>query len=146
MTVEIQTLKTLDLFKEMDSNELGEIAPLMKSMRITEGEVLTRRGDTAHTFFIILEGNFMVYFKSGRAYTLHEQGNIIGMSTVLAPFQYRVTTVALTEGKVLSVPGDKFLEMIQGNSALGDKIMRRLHDIVVQRAPFMQNYQPAADL
>jgi len=136
MSTDIQTLKSLDLFADLNFGELEKIAPLMHSMKIAEGEVLTRKGEPARTFFIVLSGNFMLSFKKDRSFTLHNKGNIIGWSTVVTPFQYRGTAIALTDGLVLSMPGQEFLRLIQSDSTLGDKIMRKINKIVSERMPY----------
>jgi CRP-like cAMP-binding protein len=136
MSTDIQTLKSLDLFADLNFGELEKIASLMHMMKVTEGEVLTRRGEPARTFFIVLSGNFMLSFKKERSFTLHNKGNIIGWSTVVTPFQYRGTAIALTDGLVLSMPGQEFLRLIQSDSTLGDKIMRKINKIVSERMPY----------
>ena len=137
MSTDIQTLKSLDLFAGLNFGELEQIAPLMHLMKVTEGEVLTRRGEPARTFFIILSGNFMLSFNEERSFTVHNKGNIIGLSTVVTPFRYTGTAVALTDGLVLLMQGQEFLRLIQSNSALGDKIMRKINKIVSERMPYM---------
>jgi len=137
MSTDIQTLKSLDLFADLNFAELEQIAPLMHLMKVTEGEVLIRKGETARTFFIILSGNFMLSFKEGRSFTLHNKGNIIGWSTVVTPFRYTGTAIALTDGLVLSMQGQEFLRLIQSNSALSDKIMRKINKIVSERMPYV---------
>ncbi|MCJ7616527.1 MAG: cyclic nucleotide-binding domain-containing protein [Desulfobacterales bacterium] len=136
MSTDIQTLKSLDLFADLNFGELEKIASLMHMMKVTEGEVLTRKGEPARTFFIVLSGNFMLSFKKERSFTLHNKGNIIGWSTVVTPFQYRGTAIALTDGLVLSMPGQEFLRLIQSDSTLGDKIMRKINKIVSERMPY----------
>ena len=137
MSTDIQTLKSLDLFAGLNFGELEQIAPLIHLMKVTEGEVLTRKGEPARTFFIILSGNFMLSFNEERSFTLHNKGNIIGLSTVVTPFRYTGTAVALTDGLVLLMQGQEFLRLIQSNSALGDKIMRKINEIVSERMPYM---------
>jgi CRP-like cAMP-binding protein len=137
MSTDIQTLKSLDLFADLNFGELEQIAPLMHLMKVTEGEVLTRRGEPARIFFIILSGNFMLSFNEERSFTLHNKGNIIGLSTVVTPFRYTATAVALTDGLVLLMQGQEFLRLVQSNSALGDTIMRKINEIVSERMPYM---------
>ena len=136
MSTDIQTLKSLDFFTDLNFGELEKIASLMHMMKVTEGEVLTRKGESARTFFIVLSGNFMLSFKKERSFTLHNKGNIIGWSTVVTPFQYRGTAIALTVGLVLSMPGQEILRLIQSDSTLGDKIMRKINKIVSERMPY----------
>ena len=137
MSTDIQTLKSLDLFADLNFGELEQIAPLMHLMKVTEGEVLTRKGELARTFFIILSGNFMLSFKEERSFTLHNKGNIIGLSTVVSPFRYTGTAIALTDGLVLLMQGQEFLRLVQSNSAIGDKIMRKINKIVSERMSYM---------
>ena len=137
MSVEINIIDSLNLFENLSHAELEEIASLMRRIKVTEGETITRRGDPAHTIFIILSGNFMVFFKDGRAYTLHDKGDVIGLSTVVVPFCYTGTAVALSDGVVLSMPGQELLRLIQSNFVLGDKIMKKINKIIAERIPFV---------
>jgi len=145
MAVEIQTLKSLFLFKDMEPEELELISEIIHPMRVTEGETLTRRGDAAHSIFIIISGNFMVSFAEDRAFTLHKKGEIIGLSTVLSPFRYAGTAVALTDGEVLSVSGQEFNRLIQSNSTLGDKIIKKINKIVKDRMPFAKGQKDSIE-
>lgn len=135
MTTEINILESLGIFEGLNHEELEHLASLMNPVKVKEGETLARRGQTAHTFFVILSGNFMLHFKDGRAVTLHKKGDIMGWSTVVTPFQYRGTAVAMTDGEVLTMSGQEFLRLIQENSALSDKIMRKINDVVTERMP-----------
>ena len=137
MSTDIQTLNSLDFFADLNFDELEQVAPLMHLMKVTEGEVLTRRGEPARTFFIILSGNFMLSFKDERSFTLHNKGDIIGWSTVVTPFRYKGTATALTDGLALSMPGQEFLDLVQSNSAIGDKIMQKINKIVSERMPYI---------
>ncbi|OQY60169.1 MAG: hypothetical protein B6245_02870 [Desulfobacteraceae bacterium 4572_88] len=145
MPTEIQTLQELDIFKGLKHEELGQITSLMHPMRVTEGEVLMRRGNPASTFFVVLSGNFMVHFKNGQAITLHKKGDIMGWSAVITPFQYTGTAVALTDGEVLSMSGGDFMRLIQENAALSDKIMQKINIVVTERTPFISGTKPEKD-
>jgi CRP-like cAMP-binding protein len=136
MSTDVTTLKEIDFFAEIELPDLQQVADRLHPMSVVEGEVLTRRGDLAHTFFIVLEGQFMIYFKQGRALTLHHRGEVIGWSTMVSPFTYTGTAVALTDAMVLSAPGDEMLRLIQANAALGEKIMAKVRAIAAQRMPY----------
>lgn len=138
MATDVQTLQSLELFKELNGDELEKIANLATPFRVQEGEVLTRRNDLAHTLYVVLSGNYMIYFRGGQAFTIHDRGEIIGMATLMTPFYYRGTTVALTEGEVLSIPGDKFQELVQSDSGLAETLMRKLSGLISHRLPFFK--------
>lgn len=137
MTVDIGLIESLDILADLKYVEMEQLTSLMRKMKVTEGEVITRRGDGAHAFFIVLSGDFMVSFNDGRAITLHNKGDIIGCSTVVAPFNYTGTATALTNGEVLSMPGQDFLSLIKSDPALSDKIMKKINMIISERSPFL---------
>ncbi len=146
MPINTITLESIALFDALNPEELKQVQSLACPAQVDEAEILTRIDAPARTFFIILSGNFMISFKGGRAITLHDKGKIMGWSTVFTPFRYKGTTIALTEGEVLSIPGDKLLNLIQSNAALGDKIMKKINAIASERMFFAQNAEPEEDL
>ncbi len=137
MSVDTNIIDSLNLFEDLSHAELEEIASLIRRIRVTEGEAITRRDAPAHTIFILLSGNFMVFFKDGRSYTLHNKGDVIGLSTVVLPFYYTGTAVALSDGVVLSMPGQELLRLIESNPVLSNKIMKKINQIVSARLPFV---------
>ncbi len=146
MPTDTITLESIDLFDALKPEELKQVQSIACPVQVDEAEILTRIDAPSRTFFIILSGNFMISFKGGRAITLHDKGKIMGWSTVFTPFRYKGTTIALTEGEVLSIPGDKLLNLIQSNAALGNKIMKKINTIASERMFFAQNAEPEEDL
>lgn len=142
MPTDTMTLESIDLFDALKPEELKQVQSIARPAQVDEAEILTRIGAPARTFFIILSGNFMISFKGGRAITLHDKGKIMGWSTVFTPLRYKGTTVALTDSEVVSIPGDKFLSLIQSNAALGNKIMNKINAIASERMFFAQSADP----
>ena len=133
---DFQFFKSLDIFQDLSPNELEKIARIVHPMKTREGEEFIRVDEPAETFYVILSGNYMVYFKDGRAFTLHYKGDIVGWSTVVTPFRYVGTVVALTDGDVLTLSGQDFRRLIQQNAVLGGKIMKRIYTVMRERMPF----------
>jgi CRP-like cAMP-binding protein len=136
--IDIQILKSIELFKDLDGGELGQLASILNPVRVTEGETLMRRGEPAQTFYVVLSGNYMVYFKGGQAFTLHKLGDVIGWSTVVTPFYYRATGIALTNGDLLSMSRLEFLRLVQKNAVLSGKIMKKINEVVEKRLYFLK--------
>jgi len=128
-----QEIKRLDIFRDLSSEEWAEVYPLLNCMRTIEGEDLIREGDRAHTFFIILSGHLMIHYRDGRALTVNQKGDIIGWSTVISPFRYTANVTSLTAGELLSIPGERFLELLQGNASLGEKLIKRINETIHHR-------------
>ncbi len=128
-----EELKELKIFSTLLPDEWTEVYPLLNRLKILEGEQLIRQGTRAHTFFVILYGHFMVHYPDGRALTIDKRGDIIGWSSVISPFRYTADVTALTEADVLSIPGAKFLELLQSNAELGDKLVKTINELVHNR-------------
>ncbi|MBF0452976.1 MAG: cyclic nucleotide-binding domain-containing protein [Candidatus Magnetomorum sp.] len=137
MTVE--ELQQLDLFQELSYSEAAKVHAISKTARVNEGEPLFEMGNPAHTFFVILSGDFMIYFCDGTAFTLHQRGEITGWSTVVRPYQYTGTAVALTAGEVLTFDGSELLRLVQGDASLGDKLMGKVYANIGERIAFAQS-------
>jgi CRP-like cAMP-binding protein len=136
MPASLELLRSIELFSTFTQEELEKIAPLVNPMKVMEGEILAKRGYRARTFFIVIKGNFMLSFENGKAITLHNKGDIMGWSTLVAPFQYRGTVIALTKGEVLTLPGQEFYLLLQSESALSSKIMDEINSIIASRTPY----------
>ncbi len=133
-----QLLKKMGLFKELAPKELEQISSIIHPSTVVEGETVIRRGAPAQIFYIVISGDYLVYFKNGRSFTLHYKGDIFGYTTVVTPFKYSGTVVALTDGEVLTISGQDFLRLIQGNSSLGEKIMKTIYQTMSERLPFVK--------
>ena len=126
----------MPLFGDMDADALGKISSLMTYAKVQEGELLTQRGLTAHTFYVILSGNFMISFNEDRAFTLHKKGQIMGWSSVVTPFRYTGTAVALTHGEVLCLSAEAFRELLMGDARISELLMKKINTIVSERMPY----------
>ncbi len=137
MHLDPQNIREIDLFRDLSSGELDKILPVVHPVKIFEGERLIREGDTSQTLYIIISGNYLVYFKDGRSFTLHKKGDMIGWSTIASPFTYHESAVALTDGEALIIPIEEFLYLMQLDSDLGNKITKRVTETVRQRKAFV---------
>ena len=124
MATNRQILSDMELFQGLGREEIGAIAAIMRPQQVKEGEILTKVGDPAHTFYVILSGNYMVHFPDGHAFTLHRPGDFIGWAILVASVRYNGTSVALTDGEVLAMKKADFMRLLQRDLAMGDKIMK----------------------
>ena len=139
MPTEINTLKSIPLFDDLNSDELEILCPIVHQVMVGEGELLTERGMAAHTLYINLSGNVMVSYKGGRAITLHNKGDLVGLSVGIVPSVYKGSAVALTEGELLSISRQDLVDLLQGHNELGDTIMKKVNDVSAERGAIVDN-------
>jgi CRP-like cAMP-binding protein len=133
MSIDAHILKPIDFFVDFKQNELETFAAALKSRTVEAGEVIIEQGTPALTFFIILSGTYEVTFEGGRSNILERMGEVMGWSTVVHPFHYIGTVTAKKDGEVLEISSRNFFELIQGDNALGEKIMKKIDKIASER-------------
>ncbi len=133
MPVEHQLLESLSFFENLQVEELQEFASLLSLMSVKEGDVVIKKGTPALTFYIIFKGVFEISSEDGAAITIDKRGEILGWSTVVAPFQYRGTVTAKKNGELLYISNRDFITLIQGNNALGEKVVRKINKVATER-------------
>ena len=138
MHIDFQNIQEIDIFKDLSPEEFEKVLPIIHPVKIIEGERLIREGDTSQILYIIISGNYMIHFKDGRAFTLHNKGDMIGWTTVAGPFTYHESAVSLTDGEALTIPIEEFLHLMQGDSDLGSKITKKVTEVVRQRIAFIK--------
>lgn len=141
MSVDAHILKPLDFFVDFKQHELEKFAAVLKSRPVDAGEVLIKQGTPALTFFIILSGSYEVFFKKGHSNVLEQTGEVMGWSTVVHPFHYIGTVTARKDGEVLEISSRGFFELIQGDNALGEKIMQKINKIASERRAIAEGSQ-----
>ena len=133
MSIDSHILKPLDFFADFKQHELEAFAAALKSRTVEAGEVIIERGTPALTFFIILSGTYEVNFEADHSIVLDKRGEVMGWSTVVHPFHYIGTVKASVEGEVMEISSRDFFELIQGDNALGEKIMKKIDSIASER-------------
>ncbi len=129
MSVDSHILKPLKFFADFKQHELEAWAAALKSRTVEAGEVIIEKGTPALTFSIILSGTYKAEFEEGRSMMLERKGEVMGWSTVVHPFHYIGTVRAEKEGEVLEISSRAFVELIQADNALGEKVMQKIDKI-----------------
>ena len=141
MSIDAHILKPLEFFSDFKLHELEAWAAALKPRTVEVGEVLIERGTPALTFFIILSGTYEVAFENDRSNILERVGEVMGWSTVVHPFNYIGTVTAKKDGEVLEISSRDFFELIQGDNALGEKIMKKINKIASERRAIAEGSQ-----
>jgi len=144
MPVDVNVLKTISIFEDICEANLHKLSSIICPLRVCEEEMLTRRGIPATNLYIVTSGNFMAFFKGGQSVTLHNKGDVIGWSSIITPFRYKGSSVALTDGEVLCIPSRKLLRLVRENSELATKLIQKINTVIQNRLPFV-NGQPVVE-
>jgi CRP-like cAMP-binding protein len=111
MTVDVERLRRLPLFGELDHHDLSTIAHHVGEVQMSEGELLFEQGSIPYEMFVIEEGTAEVT-KDGEALKTLGPGDVVGEIALLR-FQRRMGTVRVTSPlRAVTVSADN-LQLIE---------------------------------
>lgn len=103
------------------------------------GTVLFRADDDATTMYFIQSGRVAIRVKEGKAektvYTAFE-GDVLGWSTVVLPYQRTATAVVVEKAKVVAINTNKFQNFCEKNAAMCYRVAQNLNRAVIARLRF----------
>jgi CRP-like cAMP-binding protein len=125
----------MDLFTGLDLNVMSEIADTAcTEATYTKGTVIFTEGDSANAMFILEKGT--VDLKIGgqkTVYSLKEQSDIFGWSSLVENTQYTATAIANTDIQALKIDARKMNRVFNANSMFGLKVYQRLSAVFNKR-------------
>ena len=123
-----------DLFYGLDLNVMSKIADICSEEQYADGTVLFKEGENANNLYILEEGIAdLLIDKDTFIYSLTEQSDIFGWSSLVESAQYTATAVCMTDVKVLKIPTKTLQRIFDENPEIGNVVFRRLAGIFNKR-------------
>lgn len=111
MTVDVERLRRLPLFGELDHHDLATIARHVGEIEVPEGQLLFEQGSIPYEMFVIEEGTAEV-MRDGERVGRIGPGDVVGEIALLR-FQRRMATVRVTSPlRAVTVSADE-LQVIE---------------------------------
>lgn len=129
----ITTLKNVEIFDGLESDELKHVADICKVKTYIFGDLLTRQGESGEELFIITNGMVEVLYSDASQDTSPQsvvslgEGQVFG-EMALVDFGPRSATVrVISDQAVLQViQRDDFLELCERDNKIGYIVMRNI--------------------
>ena len=132
-------LSEFPLFKDLPEALLNKLATHCKEETFSKGDVVFREGENADSLHFLLEGNIVLKVRltsrpeSITVSAVKQQYESFGWSGIVPPYHYTASAVCEEDCKVLTLPGDKFMEQLQSNPEAGFVVMQRLTELISSR-------------
>ncbi len=139
MVTNIEKIKSINLFSNLKKEDMEQVISLMETNKVYEGEVFMQRGEPALTFYVVLSGNYMIHFAEEQSFTLHNQGDIIGWSSIITPFFNTATGTALTDGELLCLHGKKLYNLLKNNPDMHYIFMKKINKIIAEKMAYAKD-------
>jgi len=134
----VAILKNIPLFAGLNESDLGALQAIAKVRESQRGELLFSDGERAEGFFVVLEGKVKVYKLSaeGKERILHivHPGGTFAEAAIFGNGLYPACAEALAPGKLLFLPKDGFLGLLNGNSRIAINMIAGLSKFLRQFA------------
>jgi len=127
------------LFHGVGEEAMQKILSIGEKMVCEPGTVLFRADDDATTMYFVQSGRVAVRVKEGETektvYTASE-GDVLGWSTVVLPYQRTATAVVVEKAKVIAINTNKFQNFCDENAAMCYRVAQNLNRAVIARLRF----------
>ncbi|MCP4417237.1 MAG: cyclic nucleotide-binding domain-containing protein [Chloroflexi bacterium] len=123
-------LKRVQLFANLESSELDQLAAICSEQNISAGEIIISQNTTGNEMYIVAQGAAEVYIQGlndARSLVVLGKGQVIG-EMALIDQGYRSASVRTTrEGATLYlIESDAFYALCEENNHIGFVVMRNL--------------------
>lgn len=148
MEEDVVLLQKTDLFKNLSSLQIKAVLNICRKVKFKENEIIMREGDMGSSLYIILEGTVEV-IKSlviseaigdeeavkNKVFTKIDEKShaIFGEIALLEECKRTATIRANTDCVLYEIKKDDFLRLVEGDSALGSRILLNLARIISAR-------------
>ena len=127
------------LFHGVGEEAMQKILSIGETMVCEPGTVLFREQDDALTMYFIESGRVAFRVKEDETektvYTASE-GDVLGWSTVVLPYQRTATAVVVERAKVIAIDTNKFQNFCDENAAMCYRVAQNLNRAVIARLRF----------
>jgi len=116
-----QSLRNLDIFKDIDDEAVRLIADAMTVFEIPEGTAIARQGNRNATHFFIIEAGRFEVTRDGRQVAQVERGALLGESVILLSGAQNANVTAMQDSRAYGLAGAKVRNILQQQYHEGKK-------------------------
>ncbi len=132
-------LSEFALFRNLPEELLDKIAALGEEVTFSQGDFIFREGEKADKLHFLLDGQVVLKVnltsrpESITVSAVGQNYEGFGWSGIVPPYHYTASAICETDCKVLTIPGDGFMKLLEGNPVAGFTVMQRLTELVASR-------------
>jgi CRP-like cAMP-binding protein len=133
--VDIERLRRLPLFGELDHHDLSQLMRWVREVEVADGDLLFEQGSMPHDLFVIEEGSVEVV-RDGRSVATLDAGEVVGERALLKLQRRWASVVAVGHVRAVVLSADDLAEMSEQMPELAD----RLREMMARRERENETY------
>lgn len=134
-----EALASFDLFKEVPESVLEEVVNLCEEVFVQKDGFVFREGETADKLHLLVKGSIALRVnltsrpESVTVSIVSRPHQTLGWSGMVAPNHYTASAFCEEDSRLLAIPADKFMQVLQAHPEAGFKVMLRITEIISDR-------------
>ena len=135
-----EALGKSDLFRDLNTNQLMEIAALVEEIELAPDDVMLDEGGSAKDVFVVISGRAvaqLAMYHGWLSLGLVGPGDVAGWTAITDAQTYPASVKALTEMRVARIDAEGLMLVMNLDPTIGYPVNKRL------AAVFCQQYQAA---
>jgi CRP/FNR family transcriptional regulator, cyclic AMP receptor protein len=134
-------VQQIELFRDLDPQHIRALAGCGRNVHYDAGTFAGRAGDKADHFWVIRQGRMalelMVPGRGSITVATMSDGDVVGFSWLLPPYQLRFDVFALTSTRALLFDGRCLRGKCASDRALGHELLKRFSGVLAARIDAM---------
>ena len=118
------TLAKVPLFANLKAAEIADVLKLLRAQQFRAGETITRRGETAHSMYLVADGEVRIDLpgQQGSRPVILGSGHFFGEVAVLQRTKRSATVTAVTKTRLLVLDAADLHELMSLNRQIADEV------------------------
>jgi CRP-like cAMP-binding protein len=133
----IEALAHFEFLKGLGPAYLAYIAECASAVSLSAGEPIIKEQQAADEFYLIGQGKVALgTFVSSRGFItiqILQEGELVGWSWLVAPYQWRFEALTITPVRVIAVSGIKLRQQCEEDHDFGYELLKRLTFVIGER-------------
>ncbi len=135
--VSVEDLRKILVLDNLTQPMLESMQPLTRLHLFGEQQVVYKEGDPAEYFYMLIKGKVILEVEASEALMISlgaiKPGYSFGWSSLLPGSKYSTYAICVDSCEIMSVHGDKFLELLEKDHSIGYKFMNTVVGILKRR-------------
>lgn len=134
-----QLIRDVELFEFVSDKLIAGMADASKEMKFSRGELIFDEEEKAEYLYILLEGKVsMGVSLTSKPATVtvavvDTPGVVFGWSSIVKPYRFTAYAQCEEDTKVLGIPGDTILDLLETEPHTAYTVMKRLSEFISGR-------------
>ena len=130
-------LEKVDLFKDMDDDQIEVIRPCCEEAEFKRGERIFGGGEDADALYVVIEGEIELReedINEAPVVSTLSEGNAFGWSALVSPYQYHLSAYSASRTcKVLKIERARLTKLLEADTNIGYPVMTKILALIGRR-------------